>query len=113
MGHPRHNVPRFYRVEVARPFPRDQLVLLERGVLTGGEHLSVREARLASRGKQSRRLQLVLYTGRKREIRRLLKAVGFPVVRILRYGFGPLRLGSLASGDTRSLTADEIVSIRG
>jgi len=50
---------------------------------------------------------LVLVEGRKREVRRLLEAVGHPVLRLVRVRFGPVDLGDLPSGAWRPLTDDE------
>jgi len=112
LAHPRYGIERFYRVEVNAPFPASRLKELERGAFVDGELLSVARARLASRGDMGRRLDLVMVTGKKREIRRLLQAAGFPVVQILRYGFGPLRLGDLPTGKTRRLTEAEVSQLK-
>jgi 23S rRNA pseudouridine2605 synthase len=112
LAHPRYGIERLYRVEVHVPFPASRLRDLERGMFVDGELLSVARARLASRGDAARRLDLVLVTGKKREIRRLLLAAGFPVVQILRYGFGPLRLGDLPAGKTRRLSETEIRQLK-
>jgi 23S rRNA pseudouridine2605 synthase len=53
------------------------------------------------------RLVLVLREGRKRQIRRSLRALGHPVRRLLRVRMGPLRLGDLPRGRARELTAAE------
>ena len=50
---------------------------------------------------------LVLVEGRKRQIRRSLLILGFPVRRLVRIRMGPLRLGRLAVGEARPLRADE------
>jgi 23S rRNA pseudouridine2605 synthase len=50
---------------------------------------------------------LVLVEGRKRQIRRSLLILGFPVRRLVRVRMGPLRLGRLAVGEARPLRADE------
>lgn len=110
--HPRWGIQRFYRVDVNPPFPASRLRDLERGVFVEGELLAVAGARLASGGDQGRRLELVLVTGKKREIRRLLEAVGYSVTRILRWGFGPLRLGDLPEGTARKLSPAEIRQLR-
>ena len=52
-------------------------------------------------------LGLVLTEGRKREVRRLLEAVGHPVQALARVRFGSVRLGDLALGAWRELTDDE------
>jgi 23S rRNA pseudouridine2605 synthase len=49
--------------------------------------------------------------GRKREVRRLLAAVGLPVVRLVRVRIGPLRLGRMAPGELRPLASDEVRSL--
>ncbi len=111
LTHPRWGVRRYYRVDVSPAFPSSRLRDLERGAFVEGELLSVTEARIAD-GK-GHRLDLVLVTGKKREIRRLLEAMGFEVRRIFRWGFGPLRLGDLPEGATRPLSAQEVRALKG
>jgi len=108
LSHPRFRIERFYRVDVSPPFPRNLLRSLEHGVRSHGEELAVHKASLEGRRAVGRQLNLILRTGRKREIRRLLEAHGYQARRILRYGFGPLRLGSLSTGESRTLTRAEI-----
>ena len=50
---------------------------------------------------------LVLVEGKKRQIRRSLLILGFPVRRLVRVRMGPLRLGRLAIGEARPLRAEE------
>lgn len=53
-----------------------------------------------------------LREGRKREVRRMLEAVGHPVIALHRASFGPLSLGSLARGSWRELSESEVDSLR-
>lgn len=53
-------------------------------------------------------LRFILRQGRKRQIRRMCQAVGHPVQRLIRVRIGPIRLGTLAAGAYRPLTAAEI-----
>ena len=53
-------------------------------------------------------VKLVITEGRKREVRRMLDAVGLPVRRLIRLRVGPVKLGHLHAGDTRELTAEEV-----
>ena len=49
--------------------------------------------------------------GRKREVRRLLAAVGLPVSRLVRLRVGPITLGRLRPGELRELEPHEIVAL--
>jgi 23S rRNA pseudouridine2605 synthase len=53
-------------------------------------------------------LEIVLREGRKRQVRRMCDAVGHPVRELQRVAFGTLRLGDLAPGAVRRLSAAEI-----
>lgn len=53
-----------------------------------------------------------LREGRKRQVRRMLEAVGHPVVALHRASFGPLSLGDLPRGQWRELTSEEAASLR-
>jgi 23S rRNA pseudouridine2605 synthase len=53
-------------------------------------------------------VELVLHEGRKHVVRRLLDAVGHPVQRLVRTDIGPIALGELRPGRTRSLTRGEV-----
>lgn len=52
--------------------------------------------------------RLTITEGRKREVRRLCEALGLTVERLVRTRYGPVELGRLASGKSRSLTAGEL-----
>ena len=53
-------------------------------------------------------VELTLHSGRNRIVRRMLDAVGHPVVELVRRQFGPLNLGTLRSGAMRELTKVEL-----
>jgi len=57
-------------------------------------------------------LRVVLTEGRKRQIRHMTAAVGFPTLRIFRVAIGPLGIGELGVGEWRDLTAEEIAMLK-
>ncbi len=57
-------------------------------------------------------LRFVIHEGRKRQLRRMCEAVGHPVRRLIRVRMGPLTLGNLAPGQSRSLTEEEQTLLR-
>ena len=57
-------------------------------------------------------LALTIHEGHKRQVRRMLAAVGHPVLQLVRVGIGPLTLGDLAVGKWRYLTGEEVKTIQ-
>lgn len=57
-------------------------------------------------------VEVGLREGRNREVRRMLEAVGHPVIALHRRSFGPLSLGDLARGCWRELSGDEQRALR-
>ncbi len=110
--HPSFEVEREYRVEVVGVPTRKVLRELRRGVDLDDGPARVKSARIFSARQKSAILHLVLTEGRKREVRRLCKAVGHPVRSLRRIRFGPIELGRVPTGGWRDLTWDEIESLR-
>lgn len=108
--HPSYGVEREYRVTVKGRISAASLGRLAAGVkLRDGPRTAPARAGSArwNAREQSSRFTLVLIEGRKRQIRRACAALGHPVLRLVRVRMGPLRLGRLAAGGTRRLTAGE------
>ena len=57
-------------------------------------------------------LEMVIHEGRKRQVRRMLEAVGYRVTSLERVRFGPLELGGLAPGASRPLEPAELEALR-
>ncbi len=112
LTHPSREVDREYEVWLSRVPGRKELQHLEQGVeLEDGmaRAVAVRVVRKTEKGAV---VSLVLREGRKREVRRMLEAVGHSVTRLRRVRFGPIRLGDLDSGAWRKLDTNEIRALR-
>jgi 23S rRNA pseudouridine2605 synthase len=109
LTHPSFEVPRTYHAKVRHPPVREEaLKRLREGVeLDDGRTAPARVKRLAAD-----RVELTIHEGRKRQVRRMLEAVGHPVIALERVRFGPLWLGKLEEGQHRRLTAPEIEKLR-
>jgi 23S rRNA pseudouridine2605 synthase len=107
--HPRFEVPKTYRVQVANPPVRTAAVrALRAGVrLEDGPTAPARVRRVGPST-----LELTIHEGRKRQVRRMCEAVGHPVRSLQRIAFGPLTLGSLPAGRWRRLGEDEVEALR-
>ena len=109
LTHPSFEVPRTDHAKVRRaPVKEDALRALREGVeLDDGRTAPARAKRLAAD-----RVEITIHEGRKRQVRRMLEAVGHPVIALERVRFGPLWLGGLEEGRHRRLTAAEIERLR-
>ena len=106
--HPSFGVEKEYLAEVEGTPTGRQLAHARRGVeLEDGPARAVTaRAVAASDGRGA--VRIVMAEGRKREVRRLLAAVGLPVTRLIRLRVGPVALGGLAPGALRELEPAEV-----
>jgi len=109
--HPRYGCRRAYDVEVRGAVEPVILDRLRRGIELEDGVARASDVRLLEAGTDRSRLRLGLREGRKREVRRMLAAVGHPVERLRRVRFGPVALGRLPRGASRPLTAAEAKAI--
>jgi 23S rRNA pseudouridine2605 synthase len=109
LTHPSFEVPRTYRARVANaPVNEPAIRALREGVeLEDGITAPAKVRRLGSN-----HLELTIHEGRKRQVKRMLEAVGHPVRALERVAFGPLKLGALDPGESRRLTPAEIERLR-
>jgi 23S rRNA pseudouridine2605 synthase len=112
LTHPSYEIEREYRAWVKGVPKRDTLGRIERGLELEDGPARATKARVLRPVKHGALLALVLQEGRKREVRRMLEAVGHPVMRLMRVRFGPVRLGDLPAGQWRELTNEEIRALR-
>ena len=112
LTHPRFGVEKEYLAEVAGIPTTKHVGILKRGVELEDGPARAASARVAARAGERGAIRLVMTEGRKREVRRLLDAVGLPVTRLVRVRVGPVRLGDLGPGERRELTHEELVALR-
>ena len=109
--HPRYEIPREYHALVFKKPSAQTLSLLSSGVeLEDG--LVTAKVKVLEREERGYWLQVVLSVGKNRIVRRLLKAVGHPVHRLLRFSHGPVTLGDLPMGKIRKLSRTEYLELR-
>jgi 23S rRNA pseudouridine2605 synthase len=109
LTHPRYGVERVYRARV-RParIPERALSALREGVeLEDGRTAPARVRRL-----EPGIVEITIKEGRKRQVRRMLEAVGHRVTELERVRFGPLSLGKLRVARSRRLREDEVERLR-
>jgi 23S rRNA pseudouridine2605 synthase len=109
LTHPRHEVPKTYRVRVGGgPVGDAALRRLRHGIrLDDGPTAPARARRVGPD-----ELELTIHEGRNHQVKRMCAAVGHPVRALRRVRFGPLELGELAPGAARRLGPAEVERLR-
>jgi 23S rRNA pseudouridine2605 synthase len=110
---PESEIPKTYLVKLNAIMSDEAIARLDAGVeLKRGdraEPISVR--RREDRGKYTW-LDVVLTEGKNREVRRMVEAVGFKVLKLVRTRIGSLTLDGMEVGKWRELSAAEVASLR-
>ena len=109
LTHPRYGVEKVYRVRIqpGRLSPRS-LEALRTGVRLDDGKTAPARVRQVAPGL----VEVTLREGRKRQVRRMLEAVGHRVVELERVAFGPLGLRGLEVGKSRRLSEREVERLR-
>ena len=111
LTHPSYRIPRTYKVTVADKIAPGAIKKLSRGVLLEDGPSGKANISLLHAGKNQSVLRITIYQGKTRQIRRMLEAVGYQVIHLIRIGFGTLALGDLKVGKYRHIEKEEIASL--
>jgi pseudouridine synthase len=104
---PAHRVPKTYRVTLDAPPTEEELQRLRDGVELSDGRTRPAEVRRTG-GASSRVVEIVLTEGRNRQVRRMARAVGRRVRRLVRVAVGGLELGDLPAGGCRMMNEDDL-----
>ncbi len=113
--HPTHHVDKTYEALVLGIPNESQLdVLRQGGLIIANRPIAPAQVRLISSNKKKNQamLAITIHEGRKRQVRKMCKAIHHPVVQLHRRSLGPLELGDLEEGRYRMLSDAEISALR-
>lgn len=111
--HPKKKVPKTYMVKVDGVLDDNDILKLEKGIrLDDGMTAPAKVKRLQKRTKSNSWIEMTIYEGRKRQIRRMLERVRHPVIKLIRTRINGIELGGLAPGKYRYLSVDELAKLK-
>ncbi|GIO22586.1 pseudouridine synthase [Oceanobacillus sp. J11TS1] len=112
--HPSKEINKVYVAKVKGIPHKQALLKLQKGVISDGEKLKAVHAKLLSSDKDKKTsiLELTLHEGKNRQVRRMLEAIGFPVMKLKREQYDFLTLHGLNAGEYRALTPKEVNQLR-
>jgi 23S rRNA pseudouridine2605 synthase len=113
LTHPRYHVPKVYRVRARGFVGRDVALKLSGGIDLPDGRTVPADLKFIDYHEptQSTIIEITMYEGRNRQVRRMMEAVGHPVKELTRIAFGSLRLKGLLPGTWRKLRPDEVESL--
>ena len=121
--HPAKHIPKVYRVTIRPGIEDEQLQTFRSGMLLEGEKRKTAPAEIIvlSREKISENadstenervvVEVVLFEGKNRQIRRMFEQLGIEVARLRRVSIGSVKLGMLGTGKWRELEPREVQSL--
>lgn len=108
LTHPTHHVPKTYRVTVRPTITDEQITALTTGIEIDGRMTMPSEVRVLEKKEGRVVLEIIIYEGRNRQIRKMCDVLGLEVARLKRTQIGSVKLGMLKQGDWRNLTDEEV-----
>ncbi len=108
ISHPKQHIPKVYRVTVRPGISEEQLNRISTGIVIDERKTAPAKVRVLEQQGERVVLEIVLFEGRNREIRKMCEALGLEVARLKRTAIGPVRLGMLRQGSFRELTKEEL-----
>lgn len=110
--HPRYGIKKKYVVSVEGEISHRTIASLTRGIVLEDGKTAPAKIKILRSSRPATLLELEIFEGKKRQIRRMFVAVGHPVINLLRIQFGPILLGNLKFGKYRFLAKPEIDTLK-
>lgn len=108
LTHPRHLVEKVYRVGVKGIPDEHKLHNLTTGIILDDGLTAPAKVALEGIENGNAIIKITIREGRKRQIKRMMAAIGHPVTNLQRLEVGPLKLGDLKPGEFRTPTETEM-----
>lgn len=108
MTHPTRHVPKTYRVTIRPTISDEQIAAFQDGIEIDGRMTAPANIRVIDKSEGRVVVEVILYEGRNRQIRRMFEELGIEVARLKRTAVGSIKLGMLPQGKWRELDEEEV-----
>lgn len=110
--HPKYHIGKTYQLTIKGQLNPPQKEKLENGVELEDGMTQPAKLNIIQRRKNATVVDLTIFEGKKRQIRRMCEALNLPLIDLQRIRFGKLDLGDLKVGEYRDLTSREVEALR-
>lgn len=108
LTHPRHSIPKYYNVTVRGDITPKQKKILSSALDIDGYKIQPVNVKIVSMNEEKTVLNMELYEGRNRQIRKMCEIAGLEVIKLKRIAIGAITLGNLKLGSWRRLTKQQV-----
>lgn len=112
--HPKFEVDKVYIAKIKGALSNDDQQQLRLGVKIDGRKAKPAKVKVTSTDDQKHTsiVKLTIHEGRYHQVKKMLEAVGHPVMKLHRESYGPLTLGKLQPGEWRELRPQEVEELK-
>ena len=111
LTHPRYQIEKEYEVVVEGILEKGDVERAKKGVFNEGEKLKIIDGKIVKKYGKTTIVRIILKEGKKREIKRIFKVLGYNVLKLKRIRIGNIKLGNLKEGQFRIFTPDKLWNI--
>lgn len=113
LTHPSHDIPKIYHIIIEGNPSDEELRKLGASIVIDGKRTRPVEVRRVSRDFDTTTIEMTLFEGRNRQIRRMCEVHGVKIKRLKRVAVGNVKLGDLAPGKWRRLSHKQVAYLKG
>ncbi len=110
--HPSRKIPKVYLAKIDGFIEDKEITRLTKGIMLDDGMTAPAKVRRVRNLDHNSWIEITIYEGRKRQVRRMLEAIGHPVRKLKRIAINGIHLGDLRTGDFRYLSKEEIEHLK-
>jgi len=110
--HPKYHLPKTYQVTTNTPISPKHLSKIRQGMTIQDQRLLPAKAIIKQTKQNITVVEITLYQGVKRQIRRMFESLGLNLLSLHRIAIGPINIGKLSPGNHRPLTKSEVGALK-
>lgn len=112
LTHPRYEIEKTYYIKIKGGITDNDIARLKEGIIVEGVKTLPAKVKVVKRDKDVSEIELIIREGKKRQIRNMIKSLGYFLLDLKRTKFGNFELGDLKEGKFRYLTDEEIRKLK-
>ena len=110
--HPSKKIPKTYLVKVKGVLEKEEMERLRKGIRLDRTVTAPAKVKPLRKTDNNSWIEMTIYEGKKRQIRRMLEKVGHPVMRLMRIRIDGIEMGKIKPGEFRRLSSEELEKIK-